>query len=59
MQTKEPCSAHRITLLKVPPLEHLLLGSLDSGLGDLTSLVNLSNRLGAKLVKTRFLNQKK
>jgi len=43
MQTMEPSSAHRITLLEVPPLQHLLLASFNSSFGNLTSLVHLSN----------------
>jgi len=45
MQTIEPSSAHQITLLEVPPLQHLLLTCFDSSFGNLTSLVHLSNAL--------------
>jgi hypothetical protein len=57
MQPIEPTSAYRITPLKVPPLQHLLLGSLNSGLGDLTSLISLNNGLETKLARTDLLSR--
>jgi hypothetical protein len=38
-------------------LQHLLLGSLDGGLGNLTSLVNLGNGLETKLAKSDLLDR--